>query len=194
MGGRLAQPRGDGWRRKYWRLAVGALNSIVFFLALAMLGHWNISVWATTLQFLGALVASGGLLYAYRRATKPRPVIVRPGTAYVFRFDSSAYGTSPFRLDRTASPEDQLVQLEDFINGVLFKRFTSMNGRIDKLRDELKVARTQSESSVQKALAEIETKIEKLTTELNKSQELDLRLAIGGLFMSAIGTFLSYWA
>jgi hypothetical protein len=72
--------------------------------------------------------------------------------------------------------------------------FASMSGRIDELRHELKVARTLGESSAQKALADIETKIEKLTAELNKIQALDLRWAIGGLFISAIGTFLGYWA
>jgi membrane protein implicated in regulation of membrane protease activity len=55
-------------------LFVGALNALVVFLALAVLlrqvGDWNVKVWATTLQFLGMLVASGGLLYAYRRAKK----------------------------------------------------------------------------------------------------------------------------
>jgi hypothetical protein len=71
-------------------LFVGALNALVVFLALAVLlrqvGDWNVKVWATTLQFLGMLVASGGLLYAYRSgkghtrrcATGPRsPVQVR---------------------------------------------------------------------------------------------------------------------
>jgi hypothetical protein len=56
------------------------------------------------------------------------------------------------------------------------------------------VDETLAESSAQKALADIETKIEKLTAELNKIQALDLRWAIGGLFISAIGTFLGYWA
>ena len=118
--------QGDGWRREDRRLFAGALNGIVFFLALAIVLRrvdWEfireVKVWATTLQFVGALVASGGLLYAYCRATRPIPVVVRPGPAHLYLFGGSAFGTAPFRLDRTASPEAQLVQLEDFVNGVL---------------------------------------------------------------------------
>ena len=69
-----------------------------------------------------------------------------------------------------------------------------MSTRIGELAHEVKVARTLAESSASKALADIETKIEKLTAQLNKIHELDLRWAIGGLFISAIGTLLRYWA
>lgn len=77
---------------------------------------------------------------------------------------------------------------------MLVERFTSISGRIDEVRHEVKVARTLAESSASKALADIETKIEKLTAKLNKIQKLDLRPAIVGLALSAVGTFLSYWA
>ena len=83
----------------------------MFLLGLAMLQgkicdlHW----WSTTLQFIGATVAAGGLLYAYRRVTKPISVVVRPGTAQLYLFGGYAFGTAPFRLDRTASPEEQLA-------------------------------------------------------------------------------------
>lgn len=91
LGGWLALlSRGDGWHREDRRLFAGALNGIVFFLALAIVLRrvdWEfireVKVWATTLQFVGALVASGGLLYAYRRATRPIPVVVRSGPAHL---------------------------------------------------------------------------------------------------------------
>lgn len=121
---------------------------VEFCAAVAVLLHWvdwesvwratDLAWWATTLQFVGALIASGGLLYAYRRASRPTPVVVRPGTAHLYLFGGSAFGVAPFRLDRTASPEDQLAQLEDFVNGLLVERFTSISRRIGKLEHEVK--------------------------------------------------------
>jgi hypothetical protein len=53
--------------------------------------------------------------------------------------------------------------------------------------------RTPAESA-QKALADALTEIDQLAAELNKTQALDPRWAIGGLFISVSGTALQDWA
>jgi hypothetical protein len=214
------------WRRDDRRRFVGALNGIVFFIALAVLlrqvpwARLHTDWWATTLQLLGAIVAFGGLLWAYIRARyglglwellhlawerilqwarrllgkRGRDVVIRPEPPTI----SFGMGTPTVllgfgHLDRNLPIEGQLEQLADAIRN-LESWFKPIRDDLHDLRHEIEDVRTLAESSAQQALAHIETKIKKLTAELNKSQTLDLRWAIGGLFITAVGTFVSYWA
>ena len=54
-------------------------------------------------------------------------------------------------------------------------------------------ARSVAESSTKQAFANAKVEIERLATQLDKGQALDLRWTIIGLFVSAGGTWLSYW-
>jgi hypothetical protein len=51
-----------------------------------------------------------------------------------------------------------------------------------------------TESSAKQAFANAKVEIERLAAQLDKGKALDLRWTIIGLFISAGGTWLSYWA
>jgi hypothetical protein len=160
-----------------------------FCAALVMLTHVSLATkdaqwWATTLQFVGAVVTFAGLFWAYFRARyglglwelldrgyarverwvrrllgKGRPIVVRvpmgalkmggfpPTVRQVFR-----------QLDRTLPIEGQLAQLESAITN-LQEWFDPIRDDLHALRTEIQAVRVLTESSAQKALAEIEKRI-----------------------------------
>jgi len=180
--------------------------------------NWStkgIKWWATTTQLTGALMAFGGLSYAYLRATygldiwgllerwwawwlrlwgKSTGFILTPTGALVGVGTLFADVVVGFRLDRTLRVEDQLAQVEKYINEeLLLLRFPAIDKEIRQLRRDLEEARKLAEAAARQALADAEAKIEQLAARLDRSQVLDLRWAAGGLLITAVGTFLSYW-
>ena len=65
---------------------------------------------------------------------------------------------------------------------------------INDLKSGVKEARSLAKSEAENALATAREGIADLHRDPDRTQTLDLRVAIGGLFISAIGTFLQYWA
>jgi hypothetical protein len=72
--------------------------------------------------------------------------------------------------------------------------FIPIRTDLHDLRREIESVRATAQSAAAEALANIEEKVTKRTAELNANQTLDLRWAIIGLFISAFGTWLQYWA
>jgi hypothetical protein len=97
------------------------------------------------------------------------------------------------RLDRALPIDGQLEQLAVAIRN-LESWFVPIRHDLHDLRREIESVRTMAQSSAAIALANIEDKVKKLTVELNANQTLDVRWAIVGLFISALGTGLQYLA
>lgn len=175
--------------------------------------------WATSFQFVGAVVTFGGLLWAYIRARtglglwelfdrvwartgrwlnrllrRRRNVMIRVGPAVAIAGMGTPTVEVGFgRLDYSLPIQEQLEQLANAIRN-LESWFNPIRADQRKIRHEIDTVRTLAESSTEQAIAHIEAKVERLTADLNKGQTLDLRWAIGGLLISAIGTFLQYLA
>jgi len=98
------------------------------------------------------------------------------------------------RLDRSLPVEEQLAQVERYINETLAQEFKSVGVIMGRVRDELQQAKAESEKAIADAEAKAQKAIDDLTKRLDATQALDLSWAIGGLFITAVGVFLSYWA
>jgi septal ring factor EnvC (AmiA/AmiB activator) len=97
------------------------------------------------------------------------------------------------QLDHSQPVQEQLEQLAAAIRN-LESWFKPIRDDLHQLRQEIDRLRTLADSVAAQAIAHIEAKIRKLTADLREGQTLDLRWAIGGLLISAIGTFMQYWA
>jgi hypothetical protein len=169
--------------------------------------------WSTTLQFGGALIASLGLGWSYLRASgiwERRWPGIRAWLLRIFRIGSGpqmvgamgagmgligfqAMGRVTYNLDHTLSVEEQITQLEGFINRVIAQEITPIREDIVKLKDSVKEARSLAESKAEEVLIKTRAEIAALALRLDRTQTLDIRWAIVGLFISAIGTGLQYW-
>lgn len=177
----------------------------------------TVSCWATSLQFSGAIVAVGGLMWAYARATRFRdekwPQIREVLLTIAFglgRKPSESTGTmnttltpmgvnlrlqtfAPIVTIREASLENRLKALEDRLKQLLDKELPPILKDVRKLKDQVAEARLLAESEAEKALSAARVEIDALAAKLDRTQTLDIRVAALGLFISAIGTFLQYW-
>ena len=86
-----------------------------------------------------------------------------------------------------------LAQLEDFVNDMLITKLPADQEPHPRIKAG-DAARSLAESSTKQAFANAKVEIERLAAQLDKGQALDLRWTIIGLFISAVGTSLSYWA
>jgi hypothetical protein len=84
--------------------------------------------------------------------------------------------------------------LEQRIKRLLDEDLPPILKDVDDLRAEVAAARSQAESEAEKAFSAARAEILELAAGLDRTQTLDLRWAVLGLFISAIGTFLQYWA
>lgn len=207
-------------RRADVRLLIGALFAIAMCISVGLLlrqlpwaTYWGTKWWSTTMQLVGTLVTGFGLLYAWARATRfwsrtwprierllarlfewPQHQVVRPGGAAMGLFGWEPSVFVGLGLDRTLTVEDQLTQIERYINTNLAQEFKSVSVSLGRLRRELEQAKAQSEQAIAEAEAKAQKAIRDLESRLDATQALDLSWAIGGLFVTAAGTFLSYWA
>lgn len=215
-GGQLVPTRNVRWLIGV--LLAEVLAGFVFLTRAGWVGSAT-SWWATTLQFVGALVTFLGLLWAYVRARtglglwemldggwsrairwwdwargRKRHVIIRPAPMKMTLTMGTPRVTVVFaRLQRDWPIEDQLEQLADAIRNVQ-KRFKPIYADIGRLRQEIEELRSLAESSAQQTIQHIEHKVKKLNADLARGQRLDLKWAIGGLLISTVGTVLQYWA
>jgi hypothetical protein len=174
--------------------------------------------WATTLQFVGTVIAAGGLLWAYARATRLRDekwprfrdrllklwyALGRKRSEITGTIGSTFRPTSanlgmrgfpPLVRIRSASPEERLNVLEERVKRLLDQDLPPILKDIDDLKAEVAAARSLAESEAEQALAAARTEIAALEADLDRTQTLDLRWAVLGLSISGIGTFLQYWA
>jgi uncharacterized protein YdcH (DUF465 family) len=175
--------------------------------------HCDLKWWSTTLQFGGALIASGGLGWSYLRVTRfwerkwpgirawlwriflhdSGPVVVGAMGATLVLVGFQASGKVTSNLDRSLTLEEQIAQLEGFINRVIDQEITPINNEIVKLKDAVKEARSLAETKADEALSRARAEIARLAWQLDQTQTIDIRWAIGGLFISAIGVFFQYW-
>ncbi|GAT04904.1 uncharacterized protein RMCFA_5015 [Mycolicibacterium fortuitum subsp. acetamidolyticum] len=195
-----------------WVVLVAQMGAAVLVLGPDIDLKW----WSTTLQFSGALIASVGLGWSYLRATRfwqrrwpgirarmmrilfgmPRPqnIVVGPMGATMGLFGFHAVAKVGYNLDRAKSMEEQITQLEHFINRLMNEEIAPINNEIAKLKNGLKEARELAESKAQEVLTTTRAEIGRLAMQLDRTQAFDIRWAIVGLFIAAVGTFLQYWA
>ena len=138
----------------------------------------DVKWWATTLQFIGALIASGGLLLAYARAARfreekwpriqdrvrkisyalgrRRPVITGSGdmTLQPLQATLGLEGFPPFVRIRNPTPEERFKALEDVVNRLINQDIPPVLKDIKDLKAEVAAARSLAESAAEKALSE----------------------------------------
>lgn len=158
---------------------------------------------------IGALIASYGLLRAYIRSAEDitvwqwitHPIInawrrLRHKTQHVgpsgiasgttWGFHGVARGLALHHVDTTLPLQEQIELLAQYVN----KRSTEaaeMDKKIGELGQELEKVKDGSAQLERKVLAHIESQIKDLNDKLNRTQVLDLRCAIAGLFITFIG-------
>jgi hypothetical protein len=174
--------------------------------------------WATTLQFVGALVAAGGLAWAYWRASRfaetklprirdsirkilyalglKRPVITGTMGATLHPVTASLglETFAPMVRVRKATVEERIKTLEEFVDRLLNQDLPPVLRDIRNLKAELSEVRNLAKVEAEAALTTARAEMAKLELAQDREQTLDLRWAILGLFISAIGTFLQYFA
>jgi uncharacterized protein YicC (UPF0701 family) len=97
-------------------------------------------------------------------------------------------------VDRTLPLEDRLAQIEKYINTEVRRQFSGINNEIGRLRSEVENLHNLSETVAKQARADLRAEIDQLAARLDTTQALDLTWAIVGLFVTAGGILLSYWA
>jgi hypothetical protein len=180
--------------------------------------HW----WATTLQLVGATVAFGGFSNAYVRAAygesvwrqllvwakqfrgllrrmwarlvgKSIDVVINapPAGASAGMFAPTVTVSGRVLLNPSLPLDEQIAQLVTFVNNLaerlpeLAEEIGRLDGRIDKVSADAAKAAAD-------ALSHMKSGIDKLTGRIERSQVLDLRWAIAGLFITVVGIALSY--
>jgi hypothetical protein len=210
-------PRGPGGQadRAAWVRVLSfplSVVSVALGLGALIVEISDVKWWATTLQLVGVIVAIGGLLYAYLRATQFWDRRFPPIKAWWWRLwgvrkdvtvhvDAAttifAKATGDVELSyrfHTVTVDDRLDELVGFVNNLLLAKIVPVRNRVGELRHEIDLVRAVAESADKEVFADALAEIKSLTAQLDRQQVLDLRWAAGGLFITAIGLVLSYWA
>jgi hypothetical protein len=172
--------------------------------------------WSTTLQFVGAVVTAGGLAWAWLRASRfrertwPRIVDALRRIYYKVRgapvisgsmnttlqpmgATMGLVGHAPRVRIRNGSVEERVKVLEQVVDRLIGEDIPPILRDVDDLKSGVEAARALAKTEAANALTKARNAIAELEGELDRTQTLDLRWAIGGLVISAIGTFLQYW-
>jgi hypothetical protein len=72
--------------------------------------------------------------------------------------------------------------------------FKQIFTRLDEIKADIEQANSAATEKTNEAYNQAKAEIDKFRTELDRSQALDLRWAIFGLYIASIGVALSYWA
>lgn len=172
--------------------------------------------WATIVQMLGAFVTFAGLLVAWLRAKPPVRLIAfmkrlwqriarmlgvpRNAEVHPVGINSlSVVGGTPsvfvtMNLDhlKTLSPWEQIEHVARFANNLAAQTIPQLETHIVELRDKISDARAHAADLADQTATRMQQQIDRLERELSDKQSLDLKWAIGGLFISFAGTVLSY--
>jgi hypothetical protein len=161
---------------------------------------------ANVVQLIGAVVTFLGLWYAYTRSahdttpwawlwstvrrSKPR---VHTGAAQpsFYSFGTiSAEGYAPFTLDTALPIEDQLADYAHRLRAL----FSPVFNDIARLDRDIKSAREHAASVASQALTDANQHLEEFKAGQTRAEVLDLRVAIWGLAITAVGLVLAFWA
>lgn len=164
---------------------------------------------ATAIQAVGSLIAFYGLGRAYVRAKyditvtawilwrvfrrKPRGkgITVAPGAALILRPELSATAYAQIVLDPKLKLRDQVKQLAVFVNN-RSQEAAERDKRITDLGRKLRRAQVATTELKRDVLDRIETEVKALNDKLDRKQVLDLGWAIWGLFVTFVGTVLTF--
>jgi hypothetical protein len=177
----------------------------------------DVEWWATTLQFVGAVVASLGLLWAWVRAARFREEKL-PRIRDQVRKLSYALGRRPPQITgnvqvtlqplganlglegfpplvriRNPTPEERFTALEDAVDRLIRQDIPPVLKDIKDLKSEIAATRSLAKSEADSVLDDVQERIADLRKDLDRTQTLDVRVAIAGLALSAAGTFLQYY-
>jgi 4-amino-4-deoxy-L-arabinose transferase-like glycosyltransferase len=173
--------------------------------------------WATIVQFFGALVAAVGFGTAYLRARyeltveklakrvwvfiqrlwarllgRPQQPIHTAGDAQAIgHFEATGVGMVTFNLNTSLRLQEQVRRLAQFVNARSAEA-AQMESMIVDLRRNLAHARQATSELESRMLTRIQNEIRELQRQLDTVQVLDLRWAIGGLFITVLGIVLGY--
>lgn len=163
----------------------------------------DMKVIANTVNLGGTLLTFAGLSYAYLRANSQirawfqrmwarltgKPIIHRVDANSVVNIDSTATLTLGFGFN---DADDRTEQLLGFVNR-LSAMISAAEERIHDLGKAVEHAKAEARSGDDQTRAEAEAALRQFSQDLNKSQVLDLRWAIAGVFFSTFGAVLSFW-
>ncbi len=194
-------------------LTVGCvLVTFVLSVWIAKAGDADMRVIANTVNLGGAALTFAGLSYAYirsdvhlrewfrtqwRRLTGHH-VVINVDAASMVLIGGSAhlqviYGfadESDDPIERLHARTERLLQIVNDLSDEL----TKAEVRIHDLDNALEQARIEAREGDQRTRADAEAAIDRFAQRLNRSQVLDLRWAIAGVFFSMFGAVLSFYA
>ena len=122
----------------------------------------------------------------------PPDITIHAPTAFgTFQVEVSATGLVTHNIDITLPLQEQIKRLAQFANN-LSRGAAELEKQIAALGRDLKKARADTAELERKTWAHIQSQIQSLDERINSVQVLDLRWAIWGLFISFVGTALSF--
>jgi hypothetical protein len=160
---------------------------------------------ATVVVMVGSFIAFYGLLRAYVRSKYDQTIFewifykrrwgditIVPATA-IGHLELSGMAHATFTLDPKQTVREQLKALAQFVND----RSAETDGlqkALTEIGREIRKLRTEASELERKTLEHIESRIDQLDSKINRTQVLDLTLAIWGLFITTIGIALGLGA
>lgn len=103
----------------------------------------------------------------------------------------SATVTRRYSFDPGSPVDDQLRSMAAFLNDIA-SMFPALETQIADLNKRINEVATHSQQAAEDAIKHIQEQIATLSAQFDRQQVLDLRWAIGGLFITAFGIALSY--
>ncbi len=179
----------------------------------AAIWHWLCSPgrkgWATIVQLIGAIVTAIGLALAWLRAKYRtnfvgllkllrewiRRLICGPGSVDVTTESAAMTMTGGFAvvyknyyINKNLTTKENLQKLADLVNEYIPK----VEKDLTALRIEITQVRAHASNLAAETLQHLQDQIAELRRDIDAKQVLDLRWAIVGLVIAAIGIALSY--
>ncbi len=165
-------------------------------------------MFANLVQLGGTIVTAVGLAIAYGRAKKIPDQIrawwhrIRNRGRHTHEIQvpgipsSGGVGTpyvySEFQLDHGKEVPDQLIQLEVYVRE-LRSLFVSVNDSLKQLGEDIERVDGNSESRAAQVLSEAKAEIRQFGDRLDELQAVDLKVAIGGVVITAIGIAIAIY-
>lgn len=164
---------------------------------------------ANVVQLIGALVTFVGLAHAYTRSAYGmglgrwimsklrRSDVQLTGEGLLVGMGGTGTASvdvyAPFSLDTGQPVEDQLAHLAEYVRE-LRAMFPLIGQQFIQLQRDVADARAHAESVAGQALADAKKHLDDFKADQTRTDVLDLRVAIFGLFISFVGTALALGA